>query len=118
MAFPFIVPLLQVFDLAHHRAGRFARQEVIMILRCTTVIFLVLMLSNSVLAQSQKLPPDIANLPEEIKSLQWQSIDPAAASNLERCRALLLLNHVLEEVSANSTSEADLMSSYIQSQNL
>ena len=65
-------------------------------------------------AQSQKLPPDLARLPDEIKNLKWQTIEIGQATTLERCRALLLLNHTLDELSANAAAEADLMSAYIE----
>src|SRR4051794_13787869 len=70
------------------------------------------------LAQTQKLPPDLAGLPDEIKNLKWQTIDTATVQPLERCRSLLLLNHSLDELSANAAAEADLMSEYIEKNNL
>ena len=88
-----------------------------MVSRCI-VLCASLMLARAALAQSENLPPDIARLPDQIKSLKWQSIDTAALAPLERCRALLLLNHTLDELSANATAEADLMSAYIEKQNL
>jgi hypothetical protein len=69
-------------------------------------------------AQSQQLPPDLEGLPAEIKSLKWKTIDIAGLSTLDHCRALLLLNHSLDELAVNATSEADLMSTYIEKQNL
>ncbi len=86
--------------------------------RFSVAACICLALTGAALAQPQKLPPDLAGLPDEIKTLQWKSIDISKVSALERCRALLLMNHVLDELSANSTAEADLMSTYIDAQNL
>jgi hypothetical protein len=63
-------------------------------------------------------PVDISKLPAEIKSLKWQGIEFASVSDAERCRALLLMNDVLDEVSAQLTAEADLLSDYLDSQGL
>lgn len=68
--------------------------------------------------RAQALPADVAQIPQEIKSLQWQAVDLNAVTPLEYDRALLLLNHVLDEVSPVRASEADLMSAYIDAQNL
>ncbi|MGH7177366.1 MAG: hypothetical protein ACREJC_08305 [Tepidisphaeraceae bacterium] len=87
-------------------------------LRISLIAVLMLSLGVRALAQPQALPPDLIGLPDEIKTLQWKSIDMGSVPVLEHCRALLLLNHVLDELSANSTAEADLMSSYIETQNL
>jgi len=75
---------------------------------------------SGVVAQQKpgELPPDLQSLPTEIKQLQWKSIDTSALSPLEHCRALLLMNHALDELSANATAEADLMSSYIETKKL
>lgn len=73
---------------------------------------------TAALAQTRKLPPDLAGIPDEVKSLKWQTIDIATVQPLERCRALLLLNHTLDELSANATAEADLMSAYLEKNNL
>jgi hypothetical protein len=78
----------------------------------------VCFLGFSAAAQPQSPPPDLAKLPEEIRSLPWQSIDLSSVAPQEQDRALLLMNHVLGELSALRTSEADLMSNYIQEQNL
>jgi len=81
----------------------------------------LIMLAGSTLFAQQpagKLPPDLEALPTEIKTLKWQQIDPATLSTLDRCRSLLLMNHVLDELVDNATAEADLMSSYIEKKNL
>ena len=79
-------------------------------------------LSSSVvtgaLAQTTKLPPDLAALPDEVKSLNWKSIDLSTLQPLEHCRAMLLMNHALDELSANVTAEADLLSAYLEKNNL
>jgi hypothetical protein len=75
-------------------------------------------LTTAALAQVQALPPALAGLPEQVKSLKWQTIDMKKVTPLEQCRALLLMNHTLDELSANATAEADLMSAYIEAKNL
>src|SRR5262245_6466673 len=60
------------------------------------------------------MPKDLAKLPDAIKNLPWQSIDPSKATPLEQAQALLILNHVLEELCPVRASEASLLSSYIQ----
>jgi hypothetical protein len=66
----------------------------------------------------QRLPADLQTLPDELKNLKWQTIDMGSVPTLEHCRALLLMNHTLDELSANATAEADLLSTYIEKQNL
>lgn len=63
-------------------------------------------------------PIDLSTLPAEIKSLNWRDVDFAGAPPLDRARALLLLNDALDEISAQSVAEADLMSNFIQVSNL
>jgi len=75
-------------------------------------------LVTTTLAQAPKLPPELAALPDEIKRLPWQTIDMSSIQPLEHCRALLLLNHTLDALSDNATAEADLMSAYIEKNNL
>src|SRR5262249_53151515 len=81
-------------------------------------LMLLLLLARGPSAQEPRLPPDLAALPQEIKTLPWQSINFATLQPLEQSRALLLMDHVVGELSANMTSEADLMSAYIEKQNL
>lgn len=84
----------------------------ILTLACALFLFQV----GALLAQP--LPPDLAAVPEEIKNLRWQGIDPASEPPLQLCRAFLFLNHALDELSATATSEADLMSSFVEQQGL
>ncbi|HEY7087973.1 MAG TPA: hypothetical protein VH518_07780 [Tepidisphaeraceae bacterium] len=79
---------------------------------CLTAVF-----ASVALAQSQT-PPDLARLPEAIKTLPWKSIDLSTVKTLEYDRAILILNHVLDELGPMRASEADLMSTYIEQQNL
>jgi hypothetical protein len=74
--------------------------------------------ATACLAQSQKLPSELAGLPDEIKTLKWPAIDMGQVSTLERCRALMLLNNTLDELSANAAAEAELMSAYVEKNNL
>jgi flagellar biosynthesis GTPase FlhF len=64
------------------------------------------------------LPADVANIKQSIQSLPWREIDLTTVSPLEMDRALLLMNHVLNEIAPVRASEADLMSGYIEAQNL
>jgi hypothetical protein len=92
-----------------------------LLLRFVVVVMGCALGAAGAVAQSppaQSLPPDVASLPNEIKTLPWQSIDLNAITPLEHARALLLMNHVLDEIASVRTSEADLMSAYIQQQNL
>ncbi|HSZ59432.1 MAG TPA: hypothetical protein VK797_27560 [Tepidisphaeraceae bacterium] len=86
------------------------------------VLFIVFCICVAATAQTQPpstaLPPDVAGLPEAIRTLPWQSIDLSTVSPLEYDRALLLMNHALDEIAPVRASEADLMSAYIQAQNL
>jgi hypothetical protein len=69
-------------------------------------------------AQPAQPPPSLASLPKEIQNLNWQSVDLAALTPQQRCQALLLLNDKLASISAVVTSQADLMSQYIDQQKL
>lgn len=69
-------------------------------------------------AWAQNAPLDVSKLPDEIRSLPWKSIDPAALGEVERCRALLLMNDAVDELHAQSAAEADLLSEYIDTHNL
>jgi hypothetical protein len=69
-------------------------------------------------AQQPSGPIDLASLPDAIKKLKWQDIDLAKLDPREHCRALMLLNVALDEIGAQSTTEADLMSQFIDEQNL
>ena len=79
---------------------------------------LILALCAAARAQSPALPADLQNLPKEIKTLKWQTIDLGTLPPVEHCRALLLLNHALDELLANVTAEADLMSTYLEKNDL
>ncbi|MCC6677748.1 MAG: hypothetical protein IT436_11435 [Phycisphaerales bacterium] len=69
-------------------------------------------------ALAQTTPIDLASLPAEIKTLPWRDIDVSSLSPLERCRSLFLMSEVLDELRAQSTAEAELLSDYIDSNNL
>jgi hypothetical protein len=64
------------------------------------------------------VPSDVANIKQSIQNLPWQDIDLSTVEPLERDRALLLMNHVLDEIAPVRASEAELMSGYIEAQNL
>lgn len=77
-----------------------------------------LMLTSSVFAQPTPGPGDIAKWRDAIKDLKWKDVDPAKSSLLERCRALMLMNHALDELIGAGTAQADMMSEYIDQEQL
>ena len=83
----------------------------------TVGCLVAMIVQGSVLAQ-QKAPVDLNTLPAEIKALKWQQIDLSTVSTLERCRAMLILNDILDEMNAQLTAESDLMSQFIDVQKL
>ena len=85
------------------------------------IIAVVLSVGQFTAAQAPppaSLPPEIANIPQTIQTLPWQSIDLTTVPPLEYDRALLLMNHVLDQLAPVRASEADLMSGYIEAENL
>lgn len=70
------------------------------------------------LAQTLKTKDDVAELRQSLHGLKWKSVDYDALSTLDRCRALTLLDHALTEIGAVATAEADLMSQYVELQDL
>lgn len=83
-----------------------------------TIGCLVAMAVHGSLLAQQKAPVDLNTLPAEIKALKWQQIDLSTVSTLERCRAMLILNDILDEMNAQLTAESDLMSQFIDAQKL
>jgi hypothetical protein len=69
-------------------------------------------------AMAQNTPIDLNALPASIKALKWKDIDLDGLSPLEQCRSLLLMNEALDEISARLTTEADLMSEYIDTKGM
>ncbi len=69
-------------------------------------------------ALAQNGPLDLKSLPAEIKSLKWKDIDFTAIPPLEQCRSLDLLNDSLDEIRAQMSADADLLSAYIEAKNL
>ncbi len=69
----------------------------------------------SALAQG---PFDVKTLPDQIKSLKWRDTDFEGASLVERCRALDLLNDALDSIRNQFSADADLLSQYIDDNNL
>jgi hypothetical protein len=65
-----------------------------------------------------KARSEIAQLRQSLEGLKWKDIDYDSLSGLERCRALMLLNHAMAEVGAVAIAEADLMSEFVDKQNL
>lgn len=68
--------------------------------------------------QAQQPKVDLNRLSAEIKKLDWKSVDWAALSDLERARALMLLDETIDEIGSQMTAEADLMSEFIDTNNL
>lgn len=62
-------------------------------------------------------PVDLKALPAEIKNLNWKSVDFSALAPVDRVRALMLMNDVFDEISAQLTTEADLQSAFIENTN-
>src|SRR5262245_28570803 len=69
-------------------------------------------------AYAQKTRVDLKSLPDTIKSLNWKAVDWNAAPPLEQARALMLLDDVLNDMGSQMAAEADLMSQYIDEQDL
>jgi hypothetical protein len=61
---------------------------------------------------------NLSDLPKEIAGLNWKTVDIAALTPQQRCQALLLLNDKLASIAAMATSQANLLSMYIDQQNL
>jgi hypothetical protein len=68
------------------------------------------------MAQGTKV--DLKTLPSTIKSLDWKSVDWNTVPPLEQARALMMLDDVLNDMGSQMAAEADLMSQYIDEQNL
>ncbi len=77
-----------------------------------------LILASAVSISSAQQSIDISKLPAEIKSLKWSSVDIGSLSPVQKCRALLVLNEVLDEMNAQLSVEADLMSEFIDTKGL
>jgi hypothetical protein len=65
-----------------------------------------------------QLPADLASVPDVIKSGKWKDVDLSALTPLEYCRALLVLNHALDEIGPVAVVRADLLSTYLDQQKL
>ncbi len=74
--------------------------------------------ATEALAQQSMAKGNVAELRQSLRGLKWESVDYDALSALERCRALTLLDHALTEIGAVATAEADLMSQYLEQQDL
>lgn len=83
-----------------------------------TLSLIVLMAAIGAPALGQPSKIDLNTLPTEIKTLNWQSVDLSSASPLDQCRSLMFLNQALDEIGAQTTAEADLMSQFIDVSNL
>lgn len=68
--------------------------------------------------QKPTLPPDLAAVPEVIRSGEWKHVNLSDLTPLEHCQSLLLLNHVLDELAPLAAAHADLMSTYLDEQSL
>jgi hypothetical protein len=86
--------------------------------RIATTLLILAALGQSAAMAQQKTPVDVAAMPEAVKTLKWQSIDLSSLSPRERCQSLMLLSNALSEIGAQSTSNADLMSEYIDTKDL
>jgi len=86
--------------------------------RIAPVIFILAALGQAPAIAQPAGPVDLSQLPAEIKALKWRDLDLSTLSPMEQCSSLLLLNDVLDEIKARLTAEADLMSGYIDTNNL
>jgi len=69
-------------------------------------------------AAAQPAVLDVNALPAQIKSLPWRAVSLSSVSPLERCRSLLLLNDALDELRAQLTTDADLLSAYVDAKGM
>jgi hypothetical protein len=83
-----------------------------------TLPLIVLFAAFGAPALGQPAKIDLGTLPNEIKTLDWKSVDLSSASPLDQCRSLMFLNQALDEIGAQTTAEADLMSQFIDVSNL
>src|SRR5262245_48207859 len=60
----------------------------------------------------------LSEMRKTAEGLNWQKVDFAALSPLERCRSLMLLNHALDELDDAAVAEADMAGSFVEQQNL
>lgn len=86
--------------------------------RFATILLTVAVLGQSAAMAQQNTPIDVASIPDAVKTLNWKSIDLASLTPRERCQALMLFNHAISEIGAQTTSNADLMSEYIDTNDL
>jgi hypothetical protein len=86
--------------------------------RIVTLAGVWALLAAAAAAQQPQPPPELASAPDVIKSGKWKDVDLGALTPLEHCRALLMLNRVLDELAPIATSRADLMSTFIDQQKL
>jgi hypothetical protein len=85
-----------------------------------TALVLWLSLSTAVLAHGQHADArkQFAEIRRTLDALDWQKVDFEGLSLLQRCRALMLLNHALDELGAAALAEVDLMGAYLEQQDL
>lgn len=82
---------------------------------------LMVVLGVGVSAAVAQRPADregLAELKQSLQGLEWEKVDYDAQSTLERCRALMLFNHALDEIGAVAVAEADMMSEFLETQGL
>ncbi|MBL8999759.1 MAG: hypothetical protein JNK25_01325 [Phycisphaerae bacterium] len=77
-----------------------------------------LILASTVSISTAQQSIDLSTLPTEIKTLKWSAVDVGSLSPVQKCRALLVLNEVLDEMNAQLSVEADLMSEFIDTKGL
>jgi hypothetical protein len=103
--------IVRLAELAEPSGGPEMRRTVTTLWLCGIVV-------GGALAQTQPAADDLSALQEAVKSLKWRDIDVAQTALLERCRALLLMSHALGEIGAADTTQADLLSEYLEQQKL
>jgi hypothetical protein len=87
-------------------------------MKVSRIVLAGLLGSVAAAAVAQQPKVDLSGLPEVMKSGKWKDIDVAKLDLLEHVRALLLLNDVFDDIGGSTRAEADLMSQFIDAQQL
>ncbi len=69
-------------------------------------------------AQRSEKQRKLGELRDALATLEWQKVDLASLTLVERCRTLLLLNHALDELGDATITEADLLGEFLEQQKL
>jgi hypothetical protein len=78
------------------------------------IVGLLALAASPASAQRSEKQRKLEELRTALQTLEWQKVDLAALSLIERCRMLMLLNHALDELGSAALAEADLMGAYLE----